>query len=165
VDEWARELRSKLTGAMWRWQLAFLRLQGAEIHRTVRAFGRVRYVGDARNLHIGPDSTLNEGVFLNLRDRVTIGADVHVSPYAQLHTGRLNIEDVPRRHEAGGIVVEDHVWIASSAIVSAGVRIGRAAVVAAGAVVTADVPAATLVAGIPARPVRSIDLREEAPHP
>jgi acetyltransferase-like isoleucine patch superfamily enzyme len=165
MDEWARELRSRLVGAIWRWQLAFLRLQGAEIHRTVHAFGRIRYVGDARNLRIGPESTLNEGVFLNLRDRVTIVTDVHVSPYAQLHTGRLNIEDVPRHHEAGEIVVEDHVWIASSAIVSAGVRIGRAAVVAAGAVVTEDVPEATLVAGIPARIVRSIDIHEEAPNP
>jgi acetyltransferase-like isoleucine patch superfamily enzyme len=58
---------------------------------------------------------------------------------------------------AQGILVEDDVWIGSGAVVCDGVRVGQGAVVAAGAVVTEDVPAHTVVAGVPARVVREID--------
>jgi acetyltransferase-like isoleucine patch superfamily enzyme len=58
---------------------------------------------------------------------------------------------------AQGIVIEDDVWLGAGAIITDGVRVGKGAVVAAGAVVTKDVPPQTLVAGIPARPIRDID--------
>ncbi|NLG26918.1 MAG: acyltransferase, partial [Chloroflexi bacterium] len=53
------------------------------------------------------------------------------------------------------IVIEDDCWIASGAIVLAGVTIGRGSVVAAGSVVTHDVPPYSVVAGMPARVLRS----------
>jgi putative colanic acid biosynthesis acetyltransferase WcaF len=152
----ARRLRDAVARQLWAWQLSFLRLQGAHIDRGVRAFGRVRFVGDPRNLTVGPSSTLNQGVFMNLRDRIDVGADVHLSPYVQLHTGELMAGVIPRSHRQAPIVIEDHAWVASGAIVGAGVRIGRAAVVGAGAVVTEDVPAETFVAGIPAKPIRRV---------
>jgi len=52
--------------------------------------------------------------------------------------------------------IGDHVWIGASAIILKGVTIGDNSVVAAGAVVTKDVPANTLVVGAPAVPVRTI---------
>ena len=54
------------------------------------------------------------------------------------------------------IVVGDGVWIGSGATLLAGVTVGAGAVVAAGAVVTRDVAPHTVVAGIPARPVREL---------
>ncbi|WP_309025292.1 DapH/DapD/GlmU-related protein [Pelagicoccus sp. SDUM812002] len=51
------------------------------------------------------------------------------------------------------IVVEDDVWIGAGAILLPGVRIGRGAIVAAGAVVTKDVPAFARVGGVPATPL------------
>ena len=53
------------------------------------------------------------------------------------------------------VVIEDHVWIGFRAIVLKGVTVGRGAVVAAGAIVTKDVPPHSLVVGQPARPVRA----------
>ena len=53
------------------------------------------------------------------------------------------------------IVIGDHVWIGTNAIVLKGVTIGDGAVIAAGAVVTRDVPAHSLAAGVPARVIRS----------
>ena len=55
------------------------------------------------------------------------------------------------------IVVGDYVWIGAGAIILPGVTIGEGAVVAAGSVVTKDVAARMVVAGNPAKPLRSVD--------
>jgi tetrahydrodipicolinate N-acetyltransferase len=54
-------------------------------------------------------------------------------------------------------VIEDDVWLGAGAIITDGVRVGKGAVIAAGAVVTKDVPPHTVVAGVPAKPVKTID--------
>lgn len=51
-------------------------------------------------------------------------------------------------------IIGDHVWIGNKAVILKGVTIGQGAVVAAGAVVSRDVPAHTLVAGVPAKPIK-----------
>jgi NDP-sugar pyrophosphorylase family protein len=69
--------------------------------------------------------------------------------------------DVYDRTSAPGacaeVVLEDNVWIGDSAIVCKGVHIGDNSIVGAGAVVTRDVPANTIVAGNPAKPVKQLD--------
>jgi acetyltransferase-like isoleucine patch superfamily enzyme len=70
---------------------------------------------------------------------------------------RFDIVGVPMRFTGrGGLeelltVIEDDVWVGHSAIIMAGVKIGRGAVIAAGSVVTKDVPAYAIVAGVPAK--------------
>jgi acetyltransferase-like isoleucine patch superfamily enzyme len=59
--------------------------------------------------------------------------------------------------QIGDIVLERDVWLASGVTVLAGVRIGQGTVVAAGSVVTRDLPAQVLAAGVPARVIRSLD--------
>ncbi|WP_060586152.1 hypothetical protein [Aeromonas schubertii] len=58
--------------------------------------------------------------------------------------------------QVGDIILEDHVWLATGVMVMAGVRIGRGTVVAAGSVVTRDLPADVVAAGNPARVIRSL---------
>jgi len=58
---------------------------------------------------------------------------------------------------AAPIIVEDDVWLATRVTILKGVRIGRGSVVAAGAVVTKDVAPYTLVGGVPARLIRSLN--------
>ena len=60
--------------------------------------------------------------------------------------------------QIGAIILEDDVWLASRVTVMAGVRIGRGTVVAAGSVVTKDLPAAVLAGGVPARVIRPLAL-------
>jgi acetyltransferase-like isoleucine patch superfamily enzyme len=57
----------------------------------------------------------------------------------------------------GPVIIGDHVWIGTRAIVLKGVKIGNGAVIAAGAVVVSDIPAGMLAAGVPARPIRPIE--------
>lgn len=54
----------------------------------------------------------------------------------------------------GDVVIEEDVWVGSNAVILSGVHIGRGAVIAAGAVVTKDVPAYTIVGGVPAKEIR-----------
>lgn len=81
-----------------------------------------------------------------------------IAPKASLVTGGHPLPLAERRAHLSfaPIVVEDDVWIGPAAVITQGVTIGAGAVVAAGAVVTRDVPAGTVVAGVPARVIKQI---------
>jgi acetyltransferase-like isoleucine patch superfamily enzyme len=84
---------------------------------------------------------------------VTIRGGSHVIEYV----GRFmkDIRDDEKRPEDDlGVIIEDDVWVGTRAIILHGVHIGRGAVVAAGAVVTKDVPPYAIVGGVPARIIR-----------
>lgn len=150
-------LVDRVLARIWQVRLSWWRLQGARIAPTVRCYGRVSRVGPAARLTIGAWSTLNEGVHLNLHEQLVIRTGVRISAGAQIHTGALDFgADNSRRHRRAPVTIEDDAWIASGVIVSPGVTIGRGAVVAAGSVVTEDIEPDTLVAGAPARHVRTL---------
>jgi len=136
---------------------------------TLVMHGSILHVYNFRNLphsgiKIGRDSLIGEYSVIRGQGGVAIGDRVYTSPFSQLVAVDHLFSDPDRPFveqgiTAEGIVVEDDVWIGSGAIITDGVHVGRVAVVAAGAVVTHDVPAHTLVGGVPARPLR--DLRRE----
>jgi len=83
-----------------------------------------------------------------------------IGPAVQIYTAAhvLQAEDRIQGWEvAKPIVIEDNVWLGGAAVLLPGVRIGRNAVVGAGAVVTRSVPANTIVAGNPARVIRELE--------
>ncbi len=90
------------------------------------------------------------GDFVLLGDHVVLASSTHPVEAVRFHT----TEEAPIR-------VEDNAWLGAGAIVLPGVTIGANAVVAAGAVVTADVPANTVVGGVPARPLRTFELSSQ----
>lgn len=137
-------------------RLLDLKMSGAKIDANLRIFGRFSWVGAPENIEIGSSCTINEGVFINARDRIVIGKNVHLSPGVQLHTGGLAIDKINRHHVKAPITIEDGVWLASGVIVSKGVRIGKNSVVGANSVVTNDIPAFSFYAGIPAQFIRNI---------
>lgn len=109
-------------------------------------------------LQIGRNVRINNGAALSAHCRITIGDNCRIAPHATLLDSDFHgVEDRDATRKAAPIVLEDGVWIASRAMVLKGVRIGRGAVVAAGAVVTKDVPAYSLVAGVPARVIRTFN--------
>lgn len=92
---------------------------------------------------------------------LTVGAGCDVSCGAQIYTHSTVRRCVSgRRHdiEHAPVRIGDRVFLGANAVVLMGVTIGDEAVVAAGAVVTRDVPARTVVAGVPARPVATVDI-------
>jgi acetyltransferase-like isoleucine patch superfamily enzyme len=110
-------------------------------------------------LEIGPRSLVNFGCSLVATKLVRIGADCHIGPYTMMLDNDFHRVEPERRLErppSAAIVLEDNVWIGARSIIRCGVTIGRDSCVAAGSVVTRDVPPRTLVAGVPARPIRSL---------
>jgi acetyltransferase-like isoleucine patch superfamily enzyme len=105
-------------------------------------------------LRIGRASAIGNRCILDARGGITIGRDVNISSYARLQTAKHLIDDPDFMHDYSPIAVEDRAWIAEGAVVLGGVRIGEGAVVAAGAVVSKDVAPFSVVAGVPARPLR-----------
>jgi len=120
--------------------------------------GQVRRDG----VSIGTNSRINRDCSLDVRGGVRIGDNVSISPEVVISTAAHSAFDPKFRVELRPVVIEDNVWIGMRAMVLGGVTLGRGSVVAAGAVVTKDVPPLTIVAGIPARPVGTRP--EEATH-
>ncbi|RME58533.1 acyltransferase [Candidatus Parcubacteria bacterium] len=91
-------------------------------------------------------------------ERIEVGEDVMIGPHCFITDHDHGIErGKPIRQQpyaSAPVVIEDNVWIGAGVCVLKGVRIGREAVVAAGAVVTKDVPEGAIVAGVPARVLR-----------
>jgi acetyltransferase-like isoleucine patch superfamily enzyme len=132
---------------------------------TIVMHGAVLHVYNFRDLphagiKIGRESLVGEYTVIRGQGGVTIGDRVYTSPFTQIIAVNHVFDDPARPFveqgiTAQGIVIEDDVWIGASAIITDGVRIGKGAVVAAGAVVTADVAPFSVVAGVPARVIRS----------
>ena len=118
------------------------------------------YCSYGQNTYIGDHVYLNFMCTIIDNNEVHIGNHVMVGPAVQIYTAAHPIQVDARirgLEVAKPIVIEDNVWIGGGAILLPGVRIGRNAVVGAGAVVTKSVPANTVVAGNPARVIREIE--------
>ncbi|MGR4864163.1 sugar O-acetyltransferase [Caulobacter sp. LARHSG274] len=112
----------------------------------------------------GADTRIGRNVFVNQNctfydlGGLDIGDEVMIGPNVSLITSGHPIDPAQRRAAvvARPIVIEKNVWIAAGATIIGGVTVGENSVVAAGSVVTRDVPPNSLVGGNPARILRSI---------
>ena len=145
-----------------RYRYILLKLAGFQIYGKPVIWSPVNVspIGGAKNVII------NEGTFINSEVRfgapsaeISIGRNCAIGPRVSFETVNHGIRwepEIGRETHAKPIVVEDEVWIGSGAIILQGVTIGRGSIVAAGSVVTTDVPSFVLVGGVPARQIRDI---------
>lgn len=108
------------------------------------------------SLSMGRNTALSPGVHVSADGgSIVMGAHVAVGPYTVIRAAnhrydRLDVPIMVQGHVAGSIVIEDDVWIAANCTITPNVRIGQGAIVGAGAVVTKDIAAYSIVAGVPA---------------
>ena len=98
-------------------------------------------VTNPKNVYIGNHVVINKRVMLDGRkSKLIIGDNVDIAQETNIWTLEHDVTD--DKHEVKGtdVIIDDHVWIASRVTILPGVHIGRGAVIAAGAVVTKDVP-------------------------
>ena len=141
------------------------RLAGVHLGPGSLVFGSIRFAGPSgalSRLRVGAGCFFTTPLYIDLNGEVTIGDRVGIGHDVKLITAAHDLGGPERRCGAVHgvpIRIEDGVWIGAGAIVLPGVTLGAGSVVAAGAVVTRDVPADTLVGGVPARPLRSLGTR------
>ncbi len=141
-----------------RWRGRLLALAGASVGQNTVIWApiEIRPIGGAVRVSIGNSTFINSGIRFACPPpaQITIGQKVMIGPQCFFETMNHSLTynaDGSRPGTSCSIVVEDYVWIGARVTVLPGVTIGKGSVVAAGAVVTQDVPPHCVVAGVPAR--------------
>ncbi len=112
-----------------------------------------------RDISIGDNSGI--GIRANLLGRVTIGRDVMMGRDVTIITRNHKFDrlDIPMDQQGFGpqepVTIDDDVWISDRVVILPGVKVGRGAILAAGAIVTKNVPEYAIVGGNPARVIKS----------
>ncbi|MFN3588951.1 MAG: acyltransferase [Spirosomataceae bacterium] len=122
--------------------------KGAKIDENA-VIGYAKIEGKVNKLSVGKNTFIGR-VEIALHDEVTIGENICINDGVILLTASHDLDDPAWNHKKGKVVIEDYAWIATNAIILPGVRIGRGAVVGAGAVVRKSVPDYGIVIGNPA---------------
>ena len=112
-------------------------------------------------ISIGNKVTINHNVSLIAKTKgITIGDRVRISTSAKIIATGLNTSTplgTEKKHQSASIHIGSDVWIGANAIITAGVTIGNGAIIAAGSVVTDDVKEKTIVGGVPARVIKTVE--------
>lgn len=132
------------------------KLTGREIDESFRMFPPF-YSEFGKNIQIGKDVFINSGCRFQDHGGIIIGDGTLIGHNVVLATINHDLDPLKRGDNIlAPIIIGERVWIGASATILPGVRIGDGAVVAAGAVVTKDVPENVVVGGVPARVLKKI---------
>ena len=113
------------------------------------------------NFSIGEDCQITSPLYLDLNERIVIGDRVAVGHHVQIITTSHETQHEGKRcgvAKLGSVHLEDGCWVAAGAMILPGVTVGKGSVVAAGSVVTKDVPPNTLVGGVPAKVIKQLEV-------
>jgi len=156
-----RIILNSIAGAFWLpagWRIVLFRLAGVVVGDKVLVFSGCTFRDT--NVVLCDRAFVNFECMFDANQTIVLGPGVSVG--ARVIFAATTHELGPSSHRAGDersepIVVDEGTWIGSGAIIMPGVTIGRGCVIAAGAVVTSDCVPDTMYAGVPARPIRSLD--------
>lgn len=120
--------------------------KGSSIHTEAKFY-------NAKNIAIGEDSIIGEGVVLDGRGKLTIGDHVDFASEVMVYNCEHDINDKNFSAVCAPVEIGDYVFVGPRAIILPGVNVGKGAVIAAGAVVTKNVEEFKIVGGVPAKEI------------
>jgi acetyltransferase-like isoleucine patch superfamily enzyme len=128
----------------------FFRLFGMKIGKGSAIHMGSRFY-NVSNITVGRDTIIGEYSVLDGRNDLVIGDHVDIASEVMVYNAEHDIHDENFKAVSEPVVIEDYVFIGPRAIILPGVKLGKGSVVAAGAVVTKDVPEFAVVGGVPAK--------------
>ncbi len=105
------------------------------------------------NISVGHDTIIGDRCFLDGRAPLTIGNHVGIASQVLIYNDEHDINSLDYGNSFGPVTIEDYVFIGPRAIILPNTKIGKGAVVAAGAVVTKDIPEFEIWGGVPAKKI------------
>ncbi|MFH5182853.1 2,3,4,5-tetrahydropyridine-2,6-dicarboxylate N-acetyltransferase [Paenibacillus sp. TAB 01] len=133
------------------------RIEPGAIIRDKVAIGDNAIIMMGASINIG--ASIGAGTMIDMN--VVIGGRAKIGAMCHIGAGSV-VAGVIEPPSAQPVVIEDDVLVGANAVILEGVRIGKGSVVAAGAVVVADVPENTVVAGAPARVIKTVDAKTKS---
>jgi maltose O-acetyltransferase len=130
----------------------FYRLAGMKIGKGSTIHTGARFYNPS-NIEIGQDSIVGEGAVLDGRDKLKIGNHVDIASEVMIYNSEHDVQSSDFQAKTAPVEISDYVFIGPRAIILPGVKIGKGAVVGAGAVVTKDVESCAIVGGVPAQKI------------
>lgn len=154
----------KVSSSFWKIHKRLLKLAARHTPGYKLRLGLLKVAGYTlgKDVYIGEDliiiDELDERGYLHVGNRVAIAERVTLVISSRPNFSRI-APFVPSAH--GPITIEDDAWLGTGCIIFPNIRIGQGAVVGAGSVVTRDVPPFTIVAGVPAKPIKKINYPQD----
>lgn len=150
---------------------AFISLVGWYVHDHIAPLARMQVRGNPRihpsaslrcgeNIYLGRNSHINQYccVWASKNSKIVLGDNLLMGPGAKIFSSNHGVElGTPMNLQPfreKDIIIGNDVWLGANSVVVAGVKIGDGAIVAAGSVVSKDVPAYTIVGGVPAKVIK-----------
>jgi acetyltransferase-like isoleucine patch superfamily enzyme len=162
---------------------AGLKIRGAKLQYPIRGydflFGNVKgltngmhimlesgvklNIGNEASLVLGDYVYINSYSIIDCQYKISIGKRVQIGPNCYIgdfdHSLHVDVTQVHHREgkQMAAVVISENVWIGAGAIILKGVTVGKNSVIAAGSVVTRDIPPNVVAAGVPALVIKNID--------
>jgi putative colanic acid biosynthesis acetyltransferase WcaF len=135
------------------WRIFLLRCFGAKIGRGCHVYPKVT-IWAPWNLEMDDEACLADDVVCCSMEKIKVGRKAVISQGVRLYTGTHDYTDPGFQLYARPVVVGSQAWIAAEAFIMPGVTVGEGAVIGARSVVAKDMPAWTVCAGNPCRPIK-----------
>ncbi len=156
----ARIFEPQWTTIKRRYWFRFWKMRLHSLGNNSKFYGPVTIL-NPQQVSIGDEVTFNHDASIVAKaDVITIGDRVRISTGAKIIGTGLNAELVigeSRQHHSAPIHIANDVWVGANSVITQGVTIGEGAIIAAGSVVNKDVQAMTIVGGVPAKVIKSLN--------